>query len=309
MAPIYKAVQLSLLAMLQAQPPALCKTLKVGVAQIMCLGGDRDGNFVRIEHAAATAAAGGAELVVFPEMVILGWDNPLAWTEAFPIPGADTDRLGSIAKKHKIAMVVGLAEKANQSTLHDSSVLLDQTGQLLSVHRKIYIISRLISPPYTPGVLDATNIRAIGLTLADGSMITVGLLICADTMRGDVVAAMAAAKPQLVAVPFGFSACPSGISNANRSECGTFVLPHDGPRLTNLIASVANATNAVVVGTNSVGQQIVGPLAGQTYSGWSSVVEPGGAIKAVLADRDVEVRVVEVTLPPLWESLAVQVFA
>ena len=178
------------------------QTMRVGVAQIMALDGDREGNFVRIEHAIVKAVADGADLVVFPETIILGWDNPLAWTEAHPIPGADTARLSALARANGVALVVGLAEKANATTLHDTAVLIDRTGELLHTHRKINILSTLMEHPYTPGPIDKANIASVPLRLASGAEVRVGVLICADTFLTPVLEAMAGTKPQLVAVPY-----------------------------------------------------------------------------------------------------------
>ena len=274
------------------------QTMRVGVAQIMALDGDREGNFVRIEHAVVKAAADGADLVVFPETIILGWDNPLAWTEAHPIPGADTARLSALARANGVALVVGLAEKANATTLHDTAVLIDRTGELLHTHRKINILSTLMEHPYTPGPIDKANIASVPLRLASGAEVRVGVLICADTFLTPVLEAMAGAKPQLVAVPYGWSGCSAGRTNANASSCGEDLWPAHGRDLTQRVWLVANTTGAVAVGSDSVGQQIEGPWKGQTYGGFSTVAAPGvGGVQAVLADRDVEVRVVPVSLP------------
>jgi len=47
--------------------------MKVGLAQIDTLVGDLEGNVARLAEAAARAAGGGAELVVFPEMAVTGY--------------------------------------------------------------------------------------------------------------------------------------------------------------------------------------------------------------------------------------------
>ena len=59
--------------------------VRIAAAQILVNDGDVDGNWARIEHAVAAAAAKGAEIVVFPETSVGGW----MWNEvpAPPIPG------------------------------------------------------------------------------------------------------------------------------------------------------------------------------------------------------------------------------
>ena len=48
------------------------------LCQIVCLDGDRQGNFVRIENGLKDAKKADARLACFPETAILGWINPAA---------------------------------------------------------------------------------------------------------------------------------------------------------------------------------------------------------------------------------------
>ena len=63
------------------------RTIQMAMCQIVCLDGDRAGNFVRIENALREAKAAQADIACFPETAILGWVNPEAHERAFPIPG------------------------------------------------------------------------------------------------------------------------------------------------------------------------------------------------------------------------------
>ena len=57
------------------------------ICQILVIDSDREGNFRRIEYAHEQAAAEHAQIAVFPESSILGWENPDAHRLAEPIPG------------------------------------------------------------------------------------------------------------------------------------------------------------------------------------------------------------------------------
>ena len=120
------------------------------MAQIFSLDGDRSGNFVRIENAIQEAKDGEADIICFPEMVILGWVNSDAHDRACPIPGEDSGHLCELTKKYEIYLCAGLAEK-DGTKLYDSAVLIDKRGRILLKHRKINILTQLMSPPYTPG--------------------------------------------------------------------------------------------------------------------------------------------------------------
>src|SRR5262245_30440676 len=110
------------------------RTVRVAICQILSIDGDREGNFRRIEYALEAARDAGAAIAAFPESVILGWENPDAHRLAVPIPGADSDRIGALAKKYGLMISIGLDEKDGER-LYDSAILVDKTGRLLWKHR------------------------------------------------------------------------------------------------------------------------------------------------------------------------------
>ncbi len=243
-------------------------TLTVAVCQIVALDGDREGNFVRIENAILEAKKKSAQIACFPETTIYGWVNPDAHQRAHPIPGEDSDRLCQLAKKHSIYLCVGLAEKA-EGQLFDSAVLIDDQGNLLLKHRKINILTELMQPPYTPG----SDIQAVDTPLG-----RIGMLICADTFVPENLQRMAACKPDLVLVPYGWAA---------KEEAW----PGHGKELHKTVSNAAQAIGAPVVGTDLVGAITHGPWTGQVYGGQSVVCDRLGNILAIAKDRDRDILV------------------
>ena len=58
------------------------------------------------------AAAAGAELVLFPELVIHGHCTPNTWELAEPVPdGPSVRRLMDIARRRRLVLSAGLSEK------------------------------------------------------------------------------------------------------------------------------------------------------------------------------------------------------
>ncbi|MHC4171170.1 MAG: carbon-nitrogen hydrolase family protein, partial [Planctomycetota bacterium] len=153
------------------------KTVRIAMCQIFCLDGDRRGNFVRIENAIRDAKDAGADIACLPETTLLGWVNPEAHKRAHAIPGPDSDRLCRLATDHDIHLCVGLAEKDGKK-LYDSVLLIDNDGQILLKHRKINLLSELMSPPYTAG----NSVNAVETEFGK-----IGLLICADTHEGKIL--------------------------------------------------------------------------------------------------------------------------
>ena len=174
------------------------RTLRLAICQILVIDGDRDGNFRRIEYALDQAESQHADIALFPESSILGWENPEARKSALPIPGGDSDRIAELARKHKIMIAIGVDEK-DGSQLYDSAILVDSSGKILWKHRKINVLPGLMSPPYSPG-----RLQDIGVV--DTPFGRIGVLICADTFTDAHLERLKALKPDLLLVPYGWAA-------------------------------------------------------------------------------------------------------
>jgi predicted amidohydrolase len=249
--------------------------LKIAVCQVLCIDGDREGNFARIERALQQAAAGGAQIACLPESVILGWENPEAHQLAEPIPGKDSDRIAALAQRFKLMIAIGLDEKAGKQ-LYGSAILVDRDGRILLKHRKIDVLPDLMDPPYATG-------KAEDIGAAETRYGRIGMMICADTFREDHLKRMKALRPDLVLVPYGWAAPKEH-------------WPGHAAELEKLGGGGAGYWQCPVVGTDLVGVIAHGPWKGRTYGGASVVADAAGRAAAVLADRDAEVRIVEVTL-------------
>lgn len=246
--------------------------IRIAVCQILCLDGDRRGNLARIENAVAEAAGAGAQIACLPEMAIYGWVNPEAHQRAQAIPGADSDFLCEMAGEHGICLTVGLAEKDGVN-LYDTAILVDSVGKILLKHRKINLLSELMTPPYAPG-------RDVAVTETEFGR--VGLLICADTHDRAILTRMAGLRPDLVLVPYGYAAPEEA-------------WPQHGGELERVVTNAAKTVGVPVIGTNLVGRISHGPWKGRTYAGHSVAAEGTGRILATARDFDREVVIVSVT--------------
>lgn len=90
----------------------------------------------------------GSDLIVFPELSDTGYikEKDKKFGKRFidcteEIPGSRTKKLAEQAKKNKIYVVVGLAEKHPEipGMLYNSSVLIDPEGEIIGIHRKVHI--------------------------------------------------------------------------------------------------------------------------------------------------------------------------
>jgi len=240
------------------------------MCQIFSLDGDRRGNFVRIASAISEAKDGRADIACLPETALLGWVNPDAHQRACAIPGPDSDHLCKLAKGYDIHLCIGLAEKDGKH-LYDSALLIDNAGQILLKHRKINLLAELMSPPYRAGNSVDTVETAFG---------QIGLLICADTHESEILKRMAALKPNLLLVPYGYAATEDA-------------WPKHGKVLEKVIKNTARKTGAFVVGTNLVGEITHGLWKRRIFGGHSTAVDKTGHTVAVAKDRERDIHIVE----------------
>jgi predicted amidohydrolase len=247
------------------------KDIKAAMCQIPIIDGDRQGNIVRIENAIAEAKSQNAELVCFPESSILGCLNPEAHNKASPVPGPDTDRLCELARKYKVHLCVGIEEKDGVN-LYNSAILIDDSGQIILKHRQINTPQGLMNPPYTPG----DDIGVIPTKFGK-----IGMLVCSDTQRDDILDSFKTLKPALILVPCGY---------AEKEQNW----PSHGKELEKIVKNAAERTGTTVIGTNPIGQLTNGPWAGRIYGGQSVATDKKGRIIAIAKDRERDVKIVPV---------------
>lgn len=172
--------------------------LTVAMAQILVEGGNPAANLRRAVECIGRAAERGAELVLLPECLDLGWTHPSARQAAQPIPGRHCDVLMAAAAKRGISVVAGLVERAG-AKLYNSAVVIDGGGQLVHLHRKIHELDI------------AQELYATGgqLGVVETPLGVLGVSICADNFPeslsiGHVLARMGAQillSPSSWAVP------------------------------------------------------------------------------------------------------------
>ncbi len=130
------------------------KWMRVAVAQVGSLLFNTAATLLRVERLCRTAAAGGAQLIVFPEALLGGYPKGLTFgatvghrTDAgrdlflrysnasIRCPGEETESLAALAHELNLHLVIGVVEREG-GTLHCSSLLFSPAG-LLAKHRKL----------------------------------------------------------------------------------------------------------------------------------------------------------------------------
>jgi N-carbamoylputrescine amidase len=254
------------------------KPVRIAICQILVIDSDREGNFRRIEYALEQAAARQAQVAIFPESSILGWENPEAHRLAEPIPGRDSARIGALAQKYGVMIAIGLDEKEGDE-LYDSAILVDKSGKLLWKHRKINVLPFLMTPPYSQG-------RADDIGVVETEFGRIAVLICADTFTDAFVERLKRLKPDLMLVPYGWAATNDK-------------WPEHSKDLEQLVTQRAAQVRCPMAGVDLVGEMTHGPWAGWTYGGSSFVADGEGRILLTARDRDTDLRVIDLAVGSL----------
>ena len=233
----------------------------LAMGQMLVEPGEAERNLDRAKQMVEQAARQGAQVVVLPECLDLGWAYPGARELAQPIPGPHTQALAQSARKAGIHVVAGLTERAGDR-LYNAAVLISPGGEILLKHRKI-------------NELDiALDLYSIGdsLAVAGTPLGTVGIPICADNFPDSLVLGHALARmgAQILLSP---SAWAIEADHDNRRQ------PY-GSLWLGSYTTLAKLYNLTVVGVSNVGWLTAGPWQGRKCIGCSLAVGPGGRVLA-----------------------------
>lgn len=235
---------------------------RLAVVQLRVEPDAREGNLARALAAVDAAAAAGADVVLLPEALPLGWmaATSTGWDE--PIPdGLACRALRGAAARHGVHVCSGLVERAGDR-LFNAAVLVGPGGDVLLHHRKIHELA-IARPLYD---------RGDRLGVADTPFGRMGLMICADAFSpGEAIArSLAEMGAGLILSPCAWAVPPTHDEAAE---------PY-GELWRGCYGAVARAYGISIAGASCVGPITAGPWAGHACIGRSLVVGPDGEVVA-----------------------------
>lgn len=163
--------------------------LKVAVCQMAPVWLNREETLLKVNTQIVDAAQEGAGLAVFGEAIVPGYPFWVEWTDgakfnsplqkqwyslyqsqAVDIRGGHLSDIQKTAKKHGIAVYLGVIEKTRERSGHSlycSLVFIDAVGEIKSVHRKLMPTyeERLV---WAPGDGNGLKVHEIGPFVAGG---------------------------------------------------------------------------------------------------------------------------------------------
>ncbi len=213
-----------------------------------CAAGRPDTEFGlrRLADAAERAAAGGAALLMLPEMFLTGYAIGAAAARdlAEPSDGPAAARAAAIARERGIALLYGHPELGADGSVYNAISLFGADGTRLAGHRKSHLFGDVDVSQFRPGDRLTPPVR-----LGDWQ---VGLAICYEIEFPEIARALALAGVTLLLTPTANMAPFEGIC-------------------TRVVPARAEENSMFVAYANYVGRE--GPF---DYCGLSCICAPDG---------------------------------
>jgi predicted amidohydrolase len=223
------------------------------------LAGRKEENLAHAEALIAQAADQGAEVILLPEAMNLGWTHASARHEADAVPHGQTcTLLRTAAQRHGRYICSGLIERDGQSVFN-SAVLIDPQGEVVLLHRKLNELE----------IGHAYYEQGDRLGVVRTPLGAFGVMICSDAFAcGQVISrALGYTGAQVLLSPCAW-AVPAG--HDNRKE------PY-GDLWRQSYRPVAQDFRLWIAGVSNVGWLTDGPWQGWKCIGCSLVIGPDGA--------------------------------
>jgi predicted amidohydrolase len=231
-------------------------TVRIALAQVDCVLGDVEANARRAREHVERSRAGGADLVVFPELSMTGYALG-AVTEDVALAIDDEAVVALAAAADGVGVVVGCVEQGPVQTYN--SALYLEGGAVVHVQRKTHL------PTYGRFEEHKHFSQGPALRAFDTRLGRFAVLICNDAWQAPLAYLAVHDGARVLIVP----ACSS-------LEPGAGTDPAEIERdWSDLLRFHARFLQAWVVFVNRVGEE-----AGLTFWGGSQVVDPWGEVVA-----------------------------
>lgn len=151
---------------------------------------------LQLEQLCTEAANAGADLLLTPEMSLTGYGlkmPELRQLAETPLLGPLTSQASELARRHRLALVVGYPEHSAAALPYNAALLLSNEGEPLLNYRKTHLFSELDRLRFTPGEHLMKPVELHGWLL--------NLAICYDVEFPETVRTLALKGTELLLVP------------------------------------------------------------------------------------------------------------
>jgi predicted amidohydrolase len=233
-------------------------SFKLAMIQMLVEGGQKRRNLQRARELISRSAGQGAQVLLLPEAMPLGWTHSSAGKEADAIPdGESCAVLRELARAYGVYICSGVIERSADH-IFNSAVLIGPDGSVLLHHRKLNELD-IAQHLYARG--DRLNVVCTPLG-------RFGLMICADAFaKGQVISrTLGAMGAEVILSPCAWAV--DADHNNEREPYGRLWLDNYQP--------VAREFGLWIAGVSNVGWITDGPWKGRKCIGCSLLIDPRG---------------------------------
>ncbi|NRA37439.1 MAG: carbon-nitrogen hydrolase family protein [Planctomycetes bacterium] len=231
---------------------------KLARGQMYVAAAQPEKNLQRASEVIAEAAENGAQVVLLPECMDIGWTHPDARKMADTVPdGVACTTLMDAAKEHGVYVCSGLTARDGDK-VYNAAVLISPKGELLLLHRKLNELEIGFSA-YDQGDRLAVCHTELGCF---------GLMICADGFSHQYA----------ISQSLGFMGADIILSPsawAVEADHDNEKTPY-GKEWQEAYGTIAEKYSMHIAGVSSVGPTMAGPWEGHPCIGCSLIVGPDG---------------------------------
>ena len=247
------------------------RRFKVALIQMPCVP-DPEENLRRAISHVEEAAGAGAAMICLPELFRSPYfcqrEDAASFDLAEPVPGPTTEALGEVARRAGVVVVAPLFERRAAGLYHNSAVVLDSTGKIAGLYRKMHIPD---DPAYyekfyfTPGDL--------GFPAFDTNVGRLGVLICWDQWYPEAARLVALQGASVIFYPTAIGWHPGEKEQFGAAQ-------RDAWRTIQRAHAIANGLYVAAV--NRVGLEKLAGAAGRGIEFWGSsfLCDPFGMVVA-----------------------------
>ncbi|MHC8441405.1 MAG: nitrilase-related carbon-nitrogen hydrolase [Candidatus Eutrophobiaceae bacterium] len=218
--------------------------IHIACAQFACVQ-SRDENIQRGKSAIAKAAAGGADLLLLPELHAWPYfcidHDENRFNEAETIPGKLLESLCSEAKQHGILIVTTLFERTISGVYHNTAIVIERDGSVAGTYQKMHIPN---DPGYWEKHYFSPGIQ--GFQPVQTSIGRLGVLICFDQWFPEAARLMALADADLLLYPSSIGWNPHDSATQQAKQLDAWITVQRGHAIANTLPMAAS---------NRVGQE------------------------------------------------------
>lgn len=256
----------------------------IGLVQ-MAMSADVDDNLKRAGEFVREAAGKGAQIICLPEMFRSQYfcqrEDVDLFNLAEPLDGDSTQYLGKLSKELEVTVIAPIFERRGERIHHNSLAVLDETGEISGVYRKMHIPD---DPAYyekfyfTPGDL--------GFKTFDTTHAKIGTLICWDQWFPEGARLTALRGAEILFYPTAIGWHPYEKEEVGASQQDAWQT---------IQRSHAIANGVYVAAANRVGHEVFNEgTDGIQFWGHSFIADPFGVVIAQASDDKEEVLIAEI---------------